>query len=328
MLSRQMKYVVLSLSWINIFWNFDAHASSSEQVDLNTAAISFVHVNQAAQITPEPTNVCPVFLISSSTALRAIHISNNSPFVNATNIRAKIPWEDVKQDAHECVSVPPGGTCNIYFKAGSQIHPSTQIDFSGDNTSKISTFLSVLKPLAIGDPWRGGLIYSINQDGSSGQVAATGLADGEDFWDPNVGTTIIGALDFGNGKANSAAIIHQLHDLQGQSRDNFAAGACFNYQSKDSCNTYVDWYLPAAYQLQQLMESNVDFDIFFGADTRFWTSTQSHINPTEAYSNYYLPFSVPPNPKVSIESDPKNASHVVPLCIRDFSYDADLNAPN
>lgn len=311
-----------ALSWISLISGHANAASYAESTDLKTAALSLIRTNQPGQSSFDPSASCPVFLVAESTTQRAIRINNNSLFVTALNIQATNLWSDVTQDASNCTSVPPQSACTIYLTAGNQTHPSTQINFSGTNTTTVSIFMNVIAPLAVGQAWRGGLIYSINPDGSSGQIAATRLAGNSSTndWDPNAGPTIEGALDLNNGKANTQAIVNQLNGIEGQALNNFAAGLCVLYTASDNCGTYTGWYLPAANQLKQLMESNVDSNIFDGSDIRFWTSTQS-IVATEAYSNYYIP-------PVTIESTLKNRSQVGSVCIRDFSYSTDFNAPS
>lgn len=316
-----MKRSILCLPLISASWVvYAAVAVQQQRLDDHTAGLSFIQIDAQGRRQLDPTVTCPIFLVAGSHAKRAIQIKNTSPLVTASKITAKNLWEGVVQDASNCLRVPPQQTCTIYLTAGSQTQPSTQIDFSGTNTTTVSTFINVIPPLTVGQSWSGGLIYSINPDGSSGQVAATSLAATVIFWDPMNGSTITGAEDFNNGSANTDAIVNQLNTKEGQPLDSFAAGSCVLYTNFDSCSTYGEWYLPALNQLTTLMQSGVDSHIFIGADTRFWTSTQSLAAPTEAYSNYL-------DLVVLIESSPKNKAMVAPLCVRNFSYNENLNAP-
>lgn len=318
MISRTISQcLIFSLPLILITIEVKASNINLQKVDANTAVLLMMPLNDPhpGRVAPSPN--CPIFVISGSTEKRAVKIKNNSPVVTAYNIVALNLWPDVTQDASNCAQVAPFQTCTIFLTAGSQTHPPMQINFQGANTTIMSTFISVAPALVIGQAWQGGLVYSINPDGASGQVAAATLAEGNIVWDPLNGTTIFGALDPDNGKANSVAIVNQLSTVEGQALRDYAAGSCVLFSTNDRCSTYQDWYLPAVNQMSELMNSGVDSNIFIGSDTRFWTSTQSDV-PTDAFSNYL-------NPPVSIESTSKIDDMVSSLCVRDFSYDGSLD---
>lgn len=106
-------------------------------ITVNSPAIAAISVN--------PTKLT---LVTNSGIFDAFTITNHSTLITANNIRISLPpnWADVVQDASDCISVPPGNTCQLLLMPGNIVHTTEMIPITGDNTTQIMATIGVNPP--------------------------------------------------------------------------------------------------------------------------------------------------------------------------------------
>lgn len=132
-----------------------------------------------------------------------------------------------------------------------------------DGSSKNSSEKEIKYIVKKGDTYAGGMVIRVNEDGTSGTIAAKSNLEGGLKGRYRYGFYGAGyqAHSMDDGVANTNA-------FKGTMNDDFAAIACLNLE----LNGYDDWYMPAYNEFKDVNEFE-DALIQAGYDNVFWTST-------------------------------------------------------
>ncbi|KTD38826.1 hypothetical protein Lmor_0229 [Legionella moravica] len=132
---------------------------------------NILHITRANPV-PDDASISvtgsPLILFPAYPALsglpRILTITNNSLTTTATNVSATLlaDWSDVTQDASNCLSIAPGGSCQLTFTPGIVTHGPIIAPVSGSNTNSINV------SLAVNFPWiTNGEVYSMALDSTN-----------------------------------------------------------------------------------------------------------------------------------------------------------------
>jgi hypothetical protein len=134
--------------------------------------------------------------------------------------------------------------------------------------------LSFLSTHYIGEPYGGGIVFFVYDDGQHGLIAATAdQSTGIRWWAGSYTNTMAKADGVGAGKANTAIIIANQGYGDGAT---YAARICHEYQVTAGEVTYGDWYLPSKFELNLLYSQK---DVVGGfANFFYWSSTEDNSN--------------------------------------------------
>jgi hypothetical protein len=212
-------------------------------------------------------------------------IVTNTGETTALNVHAILPssWVGVVQDASDCKSITPHGTCTLLFSSTEAYIAKGDILISGDNITNPPSraFAFTAQGYLVFDP-SGGVMHVIdNTDlSNSMQWGVSGVAIG-----PNAQSTT-------NGAGNTDAI----QSAAGPT-DTYAAKACY-----DSDGGNGTWYLPAVCQIsaeQQLCQNHPTIATlvqlgFVNLTGIYWSSTESYgpPGPTPLTSAWVQNFSI------------------------------------
>ncbi len=155
----------------------------------------------------------------------------------------------------------------------------------------------ILPPLAIGDSYKGGIIFWIDGTGEHGLIAATTDQSTGVKWnngiDRNTGASGDGLYA---GSMNTFLIVAtQITDNQ---TGDFAAKVCADYSVTVDGVTYSDWYLPSDYELYLLYQQENAVGGLYG--NTYWSSTEvdyqrvmaQNFGARHLYSEKYFTYNV------------------------------------
>jgi len=157
-----------------------------------------------------------------------------------------------------------------------------------EKTKKIADFNKVKKEAFVGNDFRGGIIFYVEEDEEDeelrGLIAARGDAHPTKIsWLGNNKSPVkAGAFKDGlfDGKGNTTLIYEKFKD----DKVLFPAKLCVDYAVSDGENKYDDWYLPSEDELDKLYDySNRDESKLEGSFTNdyYWSSTE--VNTANVY---------------------------------------------
>lgn len=158
-------------------------------------------------------------------ASSTLTVSNDGSFP-ATNVMATLPggWSGVTQDASDCTTIAPGGSCTLSFTSTDAYVANGAVAIAGDNTNVVNT------PMAFSV--NGFLVFDVTGPGAGWVIDTTDMP--ATVWGTDGVSTA--ATSYSDGAANTNAILVTPGHASGT-----AAAAC---RAKGS-----DWSLPAACQL-------------------------------------------------------------------------------
>lgn len=131
--------------------------------------------------------------------------------------------------------------------------------------------------LAIGDSYKGGIIFWLDDQKEHGLIVATTDQATDVTW-ANGTNKYTGAAGDGlySGEMNTAMIVAgQITDTPA----NFAAKACADYSVAEGDVTYGDWYLPSKYELNLLYQQKAEVTGLSGV---YWSSCEHNTNTAHA----------------------------------------------
>jgi len=138
----------------------------------------------------------------------------------------------------------------------------------------------------IGSFYEGGIIFYLDASGEHGLVAASSdqnvtLVEWDNGYHSAVGAT---GLYIGTGERNTNTIIESLGN------GNYAARLCFDL----SLNDYSDWYLPSAYELNEIFKNKTAIGGFEGL---YWSSSEyDYFNAYYSFEYGQIGWGGKPNP--------------------------------
>lgn len=195
------------------------------------------------------------------TALNLVITNDIDSIFNANNITVtdKTACPSLSVDASSCVSVAPGGSCQLALSTTTPDAPCT-ITVGGSNTANSPTTLIAFSHL-------GGLVFQ--KSGAHGKVIIDAGSEFTSEWTFPSKSNISGAVSDDDGVSNTNAIVVN-------SACTSQTGNCAAYR----CRTIsADWYLPARNELQAAIFAlcpGSSYPCAFGAfsSTNYWSSTQ------------------------------------------------------
>lgn len=189
-------------------------------------------------------------------------------------------------NANGLVSIEIGGVYEfntINWKNGpyyikTEIDPANGTNYSITGTSELlsvpyafhsKTTEKVISNLTIGQTYKGGTIFYLDDTGLHGLIVAfQHQSSGMQWYNGTYRATGATGDGLGAGAMNTAIIVaSQMVDNQSGV---FAAKACADHAETDNNVTYGDWYLPSKYELNLLYQSG----ILGLSDSNYWSSTE------------------------------------------------------
>ena len=119
----------------------------------------------------------------------------------------------------------------------------------------------------IGEPFGGGIVFYINNNGKHGLIASNADLRQLTWWNGTFITTGATGTVIGTGKANTKTIVL----AQGKPGP-YAALACSKYKR----NGFTDWYLPSKDELNELYKQKNVVGVFVNG--YYWSSSQGSSN--------------------------------------------------
>jgi hypothetical protein len=159
----------------------------------------------------------------------------------------------------------PGESILRFSKEGSSFDVTIFCPFENPTNTTINLkevkILASSGGIAIGQFYKGGIVFYIDSTGKHGLIAAP--ADLSVSADWGCYNKAVGCYDYaiGTGKANTQMIIDSC------SQDGIAARLCVN----SSTNGYSDWYLPSSFELYEIYRQKTLVGGIAGA--LYWSST-------------------------------------------------------
>jgi hypothetical protein len=209
-------------------------------------------------------------------------------------------WSGVTQDASDCATIAPSGTCTLSFTSTTPYVAQGNITISGDNvTSPPTTALA----FSLDDY----LVYAVSGVSPSGEASVVANTDAAATqWsatldnitgiDETSTAPCAGATD---GRCDS----DQIAALYAQPYSAYAAGLCFEIASDNTGGVSLNtWYLPAICELASagggascpVGIANIDSNLvqlgFTNLASYYWSSTEySGIPNDAAWIEFYTP---------------------------------------
>ncbi|MGB4776398.1 MAG: hypothetical protein WBP45_14575 [Daejeonella sp.] len=142
--------------------------------------------------------------------------------------------------------------------------------------------LSLSSVHSVGESYGGGIVFYVYDGGLHGLIAATDDAGGAIRWSGGTDTnTRARANAVGAGYKNTVIIIANQGAVDGNP---FAATVAneFTVTTGNPAVTYADWYLPSAFELKLLADSNIPGLSLSG---NYWSSTEVNANSANSISD-------------------------------------------
>ena len=153
----------------------------------------------------------------------------------------------------------------------------------------------VVHPYAIGQHFRGGIIFYIDASWQHGLICASS-DQGPSRWGCDLKLMGGTSTAIGTGNANTAIIIN----IYGASAD--AAYLCDQYSVTVEGVTYDDWFLPSIDELTQLYKQNI---LIHNYNYGFWSSSEYDAFNMRGTSNS--------SGEIEVCSKDYGVSHVIPI---------------
>ncbi|MEI6452842.1 MAG: hypothetical protein WCP98_23220, partial [Actinomycetes bacterium] len=191
-------------------------------------------------------------------------------------------------DRHALVATFTTSGASVTVGGTPQVSGTTANDFSSPVTYRVTAtdastqdYVVMVRGLAIGDAYGGGVIAYILQSGDPGYSATVvhGLIAAKADQRARIawisGRGVLGTRNgntstaLGTGQANTNAMMAQAGSTGG------AAWVCHDYTNADTgTGVYSDWYLPSQDELNKLYINRVAIGGFAGADPYYWSSSE------------------------------------------------------
>ena len=162
------------------------------------------------------------------------------------------------------------GSSGSSDSSGTKISVGNNLTISGSGTTN-NPYLIDTKKHYIGEPYGGGIVFYIYDNGLHGLIASTADQDlGVEWYNGTKRYTSTTRDGVRAGEMNTTLIIAL------QTNDNptgsFAAKVCSDYSVTADGITYGDWYLPSKYELNLLFFQKDNVGNF--ANNYYWSSTE------------------------------------------------------
>lgn len=162
------------------------------------------------------------------------------------------------------ISISGGNTITIPADTDDQTLSlvGANLTIAGGNTVTLP-----LQTHFVGEHYQGGIVIWVDSTGQHGLIAATADLAGTYVFEQTPNALTVLATSFTNGQANTAALVAVVGEYT-------AAEACDAYAG----GGFTDWYLPSAFELELLAQSNYVMGVTGSASltfsTYYWSSTQ------------------------------------------------------